>query len=218
MYAKLLLLAAAALAVAGCAGDLTTPSLGSDATVPMDGKMPGMQGMNHGSSMPTMGHGSKHGMHSMRGMLNAGRGAHRHAASAAGHPGSSESVDRTVEVTAYDTMRFKPESLTVRQGATIRFVVTNAGRLTHEFVIGTAEELREHAQMMRKMPNMEHEEPGGLTLEAGQTKTVVWQFTHPGAFQYACLIPGHYAAGMVGTVYVTTAEQRILPIEGPRHD
>ena len=160
------------------------------------------EGMNHGSMnrddmKVRSGHASpQHGDDSHGG---------GHHASAAGEPGDADEVDRTIEVTAHDAMRFKPSSLTVKQGATIRFVLTNVGQIRHEFVIGTADEVREHKQTMQQMPNMAHEDPNALSLEPGQTKSLVWQFTNPGVVQIACLVPGHYAAGMVGTVRVTAA-------------
>lgn len=230
MRVRPLLLAASALAVAGCAGNVTIPSPGldhpanpqaaaaplpplpsvPDATAPTGGGMQGMnhgsmRGMDHGSSMPGMDHGSMQGMQGMRGMPDTDHGAHEHGASAAGRPGSEESVDRTVEVTALDTMRFKPAALAVRRDETVRFVVTNAGRIDHEFVIGTPEEQRAHERMMRQMPNMEHEDPNALTLAPGETKTLVWQFGGAGVVELACHVPGHYQAGMVSAVNVRPA-------------
>lgn len=160
------------------------------------------EGMNHGSmdmddmKMPSGQETMQHGDDSHGG---------EHHASAAGEPGDPDEVDRTIEVTAHDAMRFKPDSLTVKQDATIRFVLTNVGQIRHEFVIGTADEVREHKQTMQQMPNMVHEDGNSLSLEPGQTKSLVWQFTNPGVVQIACLVPGHYGAGMVGTVRVTAA-------------
>lgn len=173
------------------------------------------EGMNHGSM--DMGHmnmdGMDHGSTDMDDMkmpsgqeaMQHGDDSHggEHHASAAGDPGDPDEVDRTIEVTAHDAMRFKPDSLSVKQGATIRFVLTNVGQIRHEFVIGTADEVREHKQTMQQMPNMVHEDRNSLSLEPGQAKSLVWQFTNPGVVQIACLVPGHYAAGMVGTVRVT---------------
>lgn len=166
-----------------------------------------MRGMDHGSSIPGMDHGSMQGMQGMEGMPNAESGAHEHGhgASAAGRPGSEQRVDRTVEVTALDTMRFKPVALIVKPGETVRFVVTNAGKIRHEFVIGTPAEQRAHEQMMQQMPNMEHEDPNALTLAPGETKTLVWRFSEAGAVELACHVPGHYRAGMVSTVDVKPA-------------
>lgn len=126
-------------------------------------------------------------------------------ASAAGKPGLVAAVDRTIQIDGDDNMRFKPATVSVKQGETVRFEVTNSGQLPHEFVIATAAEQREHQQMMLSMPNMQHAEPNALSLQPGETKTLIWQFTQPGNIQFACHEPGHYAAGMKGTVKVLSA-------------
>ncbi|MCU0764635.1 MAG: cupredoxin family protein, partial [Burkholderiaceae bacterium] len=101
-----------------------------------------------------------------------------------------------------DTMRFAPADLTVRQGETIRFIVRNDGKVMHELVLGTLQELQQHAEWMRRFPNMEHEEPYMVHLAPGQSGEVIWQFTEPGEFHFGCLVPGHFEAGMKGRVRV----------------
>jgi len=49
---------------------------------------------------------------------------------------------------------------------------------------------------------MEHDDPNGKTLDAGKSTEILWRFSKPGTFEFACLIPGHYEAGMHGTVTV----------------
>ena len=110
---------------------------------------------------------------------------------------------RTVEVRMSDDMRFRPGRIEVREGETIRFVVRNAGKILHEMVIGTPGELAEHAALMRKFPGMEHDEPYMAHVDAGKRGGLVWNFNRPGTFQFACLIPGHFEAGMTGTLIVT---------------
>jgi len=122
--------------------------------------------------------------------------------SAAGQPGKLDKVSRTVNVTMSDTMRFAPDSIQVKRGETVRFVVSNVGKVEHEMVIGTAAELREHAQMMRSMPDTRHSNPNQITLAPGKQGTLVWQFDGTGTFEFACLVPGHFEAGMVGKVAV----------------
>lgn len=139
-------------------------------------------------------------------MVHAGHAKAGHA-SAAGRLGKKGQVDRTIKIDASDAMRFKPASITVQQGDTVRFVVTNSGSVVHEFVIATAAQQREHDAMMRRMPNVAHEEPNVVTLKPGETGTLIWQFTRPGSVQYACHEPGHYAAGMVGIVNVEPTKQ-----------
>lgn len=119
-----------------------------------------------------------------------------------GKTGDPKKVTRTVQMDMADTMRFSPATLTVRQGDTIRFVVRNRGKVLHEMVIGTDEELKAHADMMRKHPTMEHDAPYMAHVAAGKQGEMVWQFTEVGEFKFACLIPGHFEAGMVGTVKV----------------
>jgi hypothetical protein len=41
----------------------------------------------------------------------------------------------------------------------VRFVVTNKGKVMHEMVLGTMDDLKKHAEMMRKHPEIEHDEP-----------------------------------------------------------
>ena len=117
-----------------------------------------------------------------------------------GRPGNPKSVSRTVNIRMSDTMRFSPESLSVKRGETIRFVVKNEGRLLHEMVLGSQESLEEHAALMRKFPEMEHDEPYMVHVEPGKTGEIVWTFDKPGEIGFACLIPGHFEAGMTGKV------------------
>jgi uncharacterized cupredoxin-like copper-binding protein len=120
-----------------------------------------------------------------------------------GRAGDPKKVDRTVRFTMSDRMRFDPSRITVRQGETVRFVVRNNGKLMHEMVFGTPQELKEHADLMKKFPGMEHDEPYMAHVAPGRTEEIVWQFTKAGEFDFACLIAGHYDAGMMGKVKVT---------------
>ena len=109
---------------------------------------------------------------------------------------------RTVRVDMADTMRFTPAEITVKRGDTLRFVATNRGKVMHEMVLGTMQELREHAELMKKHPGMEHDEPHMLHVAPGKSGEIGWRFTRAGEFFYGCLIPGHFEAGMVGRVNV----------------
>jgi uncharacterized cupredoxin-like copper-binding protein len=84
----------------------------------------------------------------------------------------------------------------------VRFVLHNKGKVLHEMVIGTMDELKEHAALMRKFPTMEHDAPYMAHVKPGATQEIVWQFNRPGEFNYACLVAGHFEAGMVGKVTV----------------
>ena len=131
-------------------------------------------------------------------------GGHGHGTAAIGVAGKAAQVSRTIEVQMLDSMRYTPADFTVKQGETIRFVVTNSGKLKHEFVLGTDKDLKEHYEVMKKFPEMEHAEPNMLSLEPGKTGEVIWKFTKAGPVSIACLHPGHYDAGMKGLVTVTT--------------
>ena len=122
-----------------------------------------------------------------------------------GIAGDAKAARRTVEVSMLDAMRFKPERIEVRLGETVRFVVRNTGRVLHEFVIGTKTENEAHAALMLRFPGMEHDEPYMAHVPAGQSGQIVWTFNRSGTFEFACLIAGHYQAGMAGTIRVSPA-------------
>lgn len=119
-----------------------------------------------------------------------------------GREGDPARAKRTIRVDMADTMRFSPAEITVKRGETVKLVATNKGQVLHEMVLGTADELKKHAEMMRKFPGMEHDEPHMAHVKPGKSGEIVWQFTRPGEFQFACLLPGHFEAGMVGKVTV----------------
>jgi uncharacterized cupredoxin-like copper-binding protein len=109
---------------------------------------------------------------------------------------------RTIRVDMADTMRFTPAEITVRRGDTVRFVAKNSGKVMHEMVLGTMQELREHAELMKKHPGMEHDEPHMLHVPPGRTGEMGWRFTRAGEFYYGCLVAGHFEAGMMGRINV----------------
>lgn len=109
---------------------------------------------------------------------------------------------RTVEIRMDDKMRFTPSHLDVREGETVRLRIANRGKLLHELVIGTREELQAHAELMKKHPGMEHDEPYMAHVNAGKRSEITWTFNRPGDFEFACLIAGHFEAGMRGTIRV----------------
>ena len=113
-------------------------------------------------------------------------------------------VDREVVIRMDDNMRFYPDHLEVAQGETLRLVIQNDGQLLHELVLGTREELEEHAVLMAKFPGMDHDEPYMAHVDAGETQSIIWTFNRAGRFEFACLLPGHFQAGMVGGLEVTS--------------
>ena len=119
-----------------------------------------------------------------------------------GREGNPKNVSRTIKIGMADTMRYSPAEIAIKRGETIRFQVTNSGKVMHEIVLGTMKDLKEHAELMKKHPGMEHDEPYMAHVAAGKTERFVWQFTKSGEFFYACLIPGHFEAGMVGRIVV----------------
>ena len=119
-----------------------------------------------------------------------------------GIAGDAKAVTRTIRVVMSDDMRFSPDRIEVKAGETLRFVHRNSGKVLHEFVLGTKQELDAHAAMMAKYPKMKHDEPYMIHVPPGQSRNMVWTFNRPGTFDFACLIPGHYQAGMTGTIVV----------------
>lgn len=124
-----------------------------------------------------------------------------------GIAGDAKAVRRTITIQMGDDMRFVPSRIEVREGETVRLRAENRGKLLHEIVLGTAAELREHAELMRKHPGMEHDEPYMAHVDPGKQGEIVWQFNRPGTFEFACLIPGHFEAGMTGTITVVPRQR-----------
>ena len=123
-------------------------------------------------------------------------------ASSLGQPGNPAKVTRTVDIVMSDAMRYTPANIKVKRGETIRFRVKNTGQIKHEMVLGSLAELKEHAKSMAKFPEMEHDDPNAISVEPGKTGELVWRFTQAGKFDFACLVPGHFEAGMQGKISV----------------
>jgi uncharacterized cupredoxin-like copper-binding protein len=119
-----------------------------------------------------------------------------------GQEGNPKKVSRTIRIDMSDNMRFTPADVTAKRGETIKFVVHNGGKVLHEMVLGTTKAIKEHAELMKKFPEMEHADANMAHVRPGVNGEMVWQFTRAGEFQFACLQPGHYEAGMVGKVTV----------------
>nr|WP_139317818.1 cupredoxin family protein [Pseudomonas sp. PA1(2017)] len=119
-----------------------------------------------------------------------------------GIPGDAAEATRTVHIRMNDQMRFVPDRLEVKAGETVRLVLHNDGQLLHEFVLGDKAQLDEHAAMMLRQPNMAHTGMDMLHVQPGEEGEVTWTFDRAGTFDFACLIAGHYQAGMVGKVAV----------------
>lgn len=129
-----------------------------------------------------------------------------------GIAGDAKDVRRTVTVRMTDDMKLSPNHIEVRQGETLRIRAVNAGAVMHEIVLGTREELAAHAELMKKHPGMQHEEPYMAHVPPGQQGDLVWRFNRAGDFEFACLIPGHFEAGMRGTLRVKAAGQPVVQV------
>jgi uncharacterized cupredoxin-like copper-binding protein len=144
-------------------------------------------------------------------------GAHEHKArpnknvrpidASFGREGDPRKVKRVIRVDMSDAMRFFPDQIKVKRGETVRFVVRNSGKLSHEMVLGTMDDLKRHAALMKQNgsmehSSMEHDDANVAHVNPGSTGRIVWQFTKAGEFYYGCLIPGHFEAGMIGTIVV----------------
>ena len=126
---------------------------------------------------------------------------------AVGEPGKKFKITQTILVTMKEAedgkMLFVPASFKVREGQTVKFVIRNGGDMDHEFVLDTRDEILEHKKLMEKFPEMEHDDPTAIRLSAGKSGEIIWKFSNGGTFTFACLVPGHYDAGMHGEVTVT---------------
>lgn len=146
-------------------------------------------------------------------------GEHRaHEHSPADEPKLGQQADpaqaqRTITIEMADSYRFSPSRITVRQGEIVRFVAVNAGTDTHEMVLGTMDELKAHAAMMKQHPDMAHDEPGMVRVAPANSGVIAWQFTQPGELYFGCLVDDHFERGMVGTIRVVAAEADEPPMD-----
>jgi uncharacterized cupredoxin-like copper-binding protein len=126
---------------------------------------------------------------------------HEHESYSAGEPGDPKKPSRTIEVEMSE-MDFTPSRIEVKRGEQIRFVLRNVGTEDHEFLLATKDENLKHAELMKKNPRMEHDDPNGVRLGPKKSAEIVWKFTKAGLFEYSCLIPDHRDYGMIGHVTV----------------
>lgn len=120
-----------------------------------------------------------------------------------GEPADPGEADRVVNVRMLDELRFDPASIEVQVGETITFEVVNNGQIAHDFTLGDEATQDAHdAEMAEGMASMGHDEPNSMVLDPGETGRLTWHFSTAGSTLYGCHIPGHYAAGMVGTIAI----------------
>lgn len=134
---------------------------------------------NHSGHTPGMSHGTK-----------------------IGREGRPQDVKQTIQVDMHDQNKFTPNRVEVKAGETVRFFVRNMGQNKHTFVIGTQQELHDHAQMMKQDPNMAHQDANMISLKPRQRGGVIWHFDKPGTYYFGCMEPGRFDDGMIGTILV----------------
>jgi uncharacterized cupredoxin-like copper-binding protein len=131
--------------------------------------------------------------------------AHEGEHFSAGEPGNPKKPARTITVVMREDagkMQFVPERVDVKKGDQVRFIIQNKGVLKHEFTLASVEDNNKHAELMKKYPDMEHDDPNAKSVDPDKSAEILWRFTKTGTFEFACLIPGHREAGMHGTVTV----------------
>lgn len=125
-----------------------------------------------------------------------------------GHPGPGAGPVQVIHVRVLDTLRFQPARIVVSRGETVEFIVTNPGKLMHEFVIGDAAVQAAHQREMQAMSGMRMgPDVNAVALPPGETRDLVWTFTRDGTVEYACHVADHFAAGMVGKIIIESAKQ-----------
>lgn len=121
-----------------------------------------------------------------------------------GGPADADEAVRSIEVIALDSKAFEPARISVSEGETITFVLTNKGQEVHEFTLGDETMQEEHAEAMAHIPaGMAHDTPNSVTLQPGETKKLTWRFGKAGTLEYGCHVPGHYQAGMRGQITIS---------------
>src|SRR5215471_15797780 len=132
-------------------------------------------------------------------------GTFGHEAGGFGEQGDPNKPSRAVHIIMREDgnkMLYVPDTIEVKKGEQIRFVIDNEGLFNHEFVLGTEQGIRSHAAEMKKHPHMQHHDAHSLQVAMYDRGELRWRFTKAGRFVYACLIPGHLERGMRGTVVV----------------
>jgi uncharacterized cupredoxin-like copper-binding protein len=148
------------------------------------------------SAAPALADSNGHG-HDKMSHDDTGHGEMGHAMSEVGMPAKTAQAVQTVNVTLTDEMKLRfDQPLKIKQGDTVRFIVTNKGKIPHEFAIGSKQEQLKHREMMRSMPGMKHEDGSVLSLDAGKQGELTWQFMGKPHVEFACNVPGHAEAGM----------------------
>jgi uncharacterized cupredoxin-like copper-binding protein len=136
-------------------------------------------------------------------------------------PGTAE-APRDIAITMTDSLRFDPGTIVVTEGETIRFLLANPTVTPHDFLIGDLEEQLHHHEEMAAgevhddAPAPEGEYPAPVTLEPGESAEVIVTFREAGNIVIGCHVPGHWEAGMRGTIAVLPSGIAFGTPEAPR--
>ena len=141
-----------------------------------------------------------------------------------GIKGKVSDVSKTIKVDMYDNY-YKPKTINVKKGETVRFVVENKGVLVHEFNIATMMMHKKHGpemldmmkngillpnkinkekmkQMAKMNPKMAHSHANSVLLEPKQKAELIWKFTSDAELFGGCNVPGHLEAGMISKINI----------------
>jgi uncharacterized cupredoxin-like copper-binding protein len=97
---------------------------------------------------------------------------------------------RVVDVSADDLLNFTPGLVQAAVGETVTFRIHNAGKATHEFMVGPLADAFADKEGT----------PEVADIAAGSTGEITFTFDGTGPFAFACHAPGHFEHGMAGYV------------------
>jgi len=123
---------------------------------------------------------------------------------------------RTVEITAGDDMKFSMASIAAKPGETIRLVLKNVGKMPkvamgHNFVLlKAAAKPTDFANASMSAAATDYIPPAmkadvianTTTTGPGDTVEVTFKAPAAGSYTFLCSFPGHFVAGMKGTLVV----------------
>lgn len=115
---------------------------------------------------------------------NGHMGAFGHMSSGNNTSGASSQIEGSRDIVVTSTeFGFSPNEITATAEESVNFVLVNQGSVTHDLSIP---ELG-----VRIVANPDERATAGVSLDT------------PGTYRFSCSIPGHAAAGMIGTLKVT---------------
>ncbi|MHB8399066.1 MAG: plastocyanin/azurin family copper-binding protein [Candidatus Limnocylindrales bacterium] len=126
-----------------------------------------------------------------------------------GEPGfvaGTKAKPRVINIAVSDLLLFDPTVVSVQQGETIRFRITNAGTAEHEFKVGPMQDVFDDVPSTPEVAGITH----------GSTKELTYTFSGTGPYAYACHAPGHFENGMFGFVNVIPTVPWIGTVAHPR--